>query len=94
MPTRIPASILMLASTVPLLWSCGQEQPPAEVDPKVGRDCFELHRPFLPPGTQYEGFDVAGAQVTVKVMDGVRLTTVDCTLSPDGTLKSERDRAE
>jgi len=91
---RIPASILMFATTTPLLWSCDQQQPERDVDPQVGRECFELHRLSLPPGSQYEGFEARGDRVTVKVMDGVKLTTVECPLSPDGTLSRAPDEGD
>jgi hypothetical protein len=40
----------------------------------------------LPNGTQYEGIERAVAgPITIRVMTGVELATVECALDPDGT---------
>ena len=85
---RILTSILYLAITV-LLLSCDQQHSAPDIDPKLGLDCFESHRASLPPGTQYEGIEkVAENRLTVKIMNGVDVVTLECVLNPDGTLKS------
>jgi hypothetical protein len=81
-------AIVFLALTGPLLASCGQEEPAIDVDQRVGQDCFDTHIASLPNGTQYEGIDRAVAgRITIRVMTGVELTTVACSLGPDGTLQ-------
>ena len=62
---------------------------PRPLDPQLGRECFEQQRVSLPPGTQYEGFEASGDRITIKVMTGAELTSVDCMLSPDGTLATQ-----
>ena len=62
------------------------ETPPA--DPRLGRECFELHRAALPPGSQYEGAETTNAGIVVKVMDGVDLVSLECILGPDGRLNT------
>lgn len=56
------------------------------VDPKVGRECFEMHRAMLPPGSQYEGAEALPDGIRVKVMDGVGIVALECKYKPDGTL--------
>ena len=71
------------------LCSCDQRQPLSDIDPKLGRACFQSHRASLPPGAQYEGMDVlAENRLTIKVMNGVDVVKVDCVLGPDGELQS------
>jgi len=71
-----------------LLSACDQRQPTPDIDPMMGLECFETHRASLPPGTQYEGIDqVAGDRITIRIMNGVDVTRVDCGLNPDGTLR-------
>ena len=85
---RISASILCFALTGSLLVSCGEREPAIDVAPEVGRDCFDTHIAALPNGTQYEGIERAVAgRVTIRVMTGVELTTLDCGLNPDGSLQ-------
>ncbi len=80
-------STICVILTASLLVSCG-EQAAIEVDPQLGRDCFDTHIASLPSGTQYEGIERAVAgRVTIQVMTGVELTTVDCGLNPDGSLQ-------
>ncbi len=80
-------STICVILTASLLVSCG-EQTAIEVDPQLGRDCFDTHIASLPSGTQYEGIERAVAgRVTIRVMTGVELTTVDCGLNPDGSLQ-------
>jgi len=71
-----------------LLSACDQRQAASDVDPMLGLECFESHRASLPPGTQYEGIDqVAEDGITIRIMNGVDVTRVDCGLNPDGTLR-------
>jgi hypothetical protein len=48
-----------LGPTIPVvavaatLLSCGPQQAPTDVDPTLGRACFEAHQPTLAPGSQY-----------------------------------------
>jgi len=91
MPAPRSASILILAFTMPLLSSCDRQEPTLDVDPQVGRECFERHRLSLPPGTQYEGFEAAADRIMIKVMTGAELTSVNCALNPDGTLATQPD---
>jgi hypothetical protein len=84
---RIIAAIVQLALTS-LLVSCGQQESTSDIDPGLGRECFESQRASLPPGTQYEGIvQVAQRRLTIKIMDGIDVKTVDCALNPDGTLQ-------
>mgnify|MGYP003573271486 CR=1 FL=1 len=86
------AAILSISLAVLLLLSCDQQQPGLEVDPQLGRDCFELKRAALPPGTQYEGIAEASAEMlTIRIMTGVDLATVECALNPDGTLRKGKE---
>ena len=85
---RIFTTLFQLA-TVALLFACDQKNPASEVDPKLGRDCFESQRAALPPGTQYEGIEkLAENRLTIRIMNGVDVVTLDCRLNPDGTVQS------
>jgi len=85
---RILSTIFQLAITA-LLFACDQQNTASEVDPKLGRECFEGHRAALPPGTQYEGIEkLVENRLTIKIMNGVDVVTLDCRLNPDGTLQS------
>ena len=80
---RLLTAIVHL-SLILLLSSCEH----SDIAPELGRDCFERQRATLPPGTQYEGIDqVAEGRFTIKIMNGVAVTTLDCVLNPDGTLQ-------
>ena len=71
-----------------LLSACDQQHSAPDVDPMLGLECFESQRASLPPGTQYEGIDkVAENSITIRIMNGVDVTRVDCGLNPDGTLR-------
>jgi hypothetical protein len=84
---RILTAIVYLAVTA-LLSSCDQQHS-ADIDPKLGLECFENHRASLPPGTQYEGIERhAENRLTIKIMNGVDVVTLDCGVNPDGTLRS------
>jgi len=85
---RILTIIAYLALTA-LLVSCDQQHSTSGIDPKLGLECFESQRASLPPGTQYEGIEkLAENRLTIKIMDGVEVVTLDCGLNPDGTLQS------
>jgi hypothetical protein len=74
------------------LTSCGQKESEIEVDPQLGRQCFDAHIDALPSGTQYEGIERAVAgRLTIRVMTGVELTSVECELDPDGTLRTAKE---
>ncbi|MEZ5542090.1 MAG: hypothetical protein R3F42_08605 [Pseudomonadota bacterium] len=75
------------AGAAVLLFGCEQQHTP-DLDPEVGIACFEAHRFTLTPGTQYEGIDrLTSEAVRIKIMDGVRVATIECPLNPDGTLR-------
>ena len=85
---RILTAIVYLAVTA-LLLSCDQQHSASDIDPKLGLECFESHRASLPPGTQYEGIEkLAEDRLTVRIMNGVEVVTLDCGLNPDGTLQN------
>lgn len=83
---RILATIGYITLTA-LLFACDQQHIEADIDPMLGRDCFESHRASLAPGAQYEGIDkLTGDTLTIKVMSGVDVVKLECRLKPDGTL--------
>ena len=85
---RILTAIVYLAITA-LLSSCDQQQSASNIDPKLGLDCFESQRASLPPGTQYEGIKKLDEnRLTIKIMNGVDVVTLECGLTPDGELQS------
>ncbi len=85
---RVLTTIVQLSLAV-LLLSCDQQQPATDIDPRLGLECFESHRAAFPPGTQYEGIEkLAENRLTIKIMDGVQVVTLDCALNPDGTVQS------
>ena len=84
---RILTAITYLALTT-LLFSCDQQQPKSDIDPRLGLECFENHRASLPPGTQYEGISkLAENRLSIKIMNGVEVVMIDCELNSDGALK-------
>jgi hypothetical protein len=77
-------------ATAVLAGACTPQEPAIEVDPQVGRECFDTHSASLPAGSQYEGIERAVAgRVSIRVMTGVDLKTLDCRLDPDGSLKRD-----
>ena len=85
---QILTTIVQIA-LIALLLSCDQQNSASDVDPKLGLECFESHRASLPPGTQYEGIEkLAENRLTIKIMDGVEVMTIDCGLNPGGTLQN------
>jgi len=84
---RILTTIVQLALTA-LLLSCDQQNSASDIDPKLGLECFESHRASLPPGTQYEGIEkLVDNGLTIRIMNGMEVVTLDCGLNPDGTLR-------
>jgi hypothetical protein len=84
---RIITTIIYIA-LIALLASCDQQHSTSDIDPKLGLQCFENHRASLPPGTQYEGIEkLADNGLTIRIMNGVDVVTLDCGLNPDGTLR-------
>ena len=81
--------ILVLIFSLTGLCSCGPKPPTVDIDPQIGRDCLEMQRASLPPGTQFEGIESASeGKLVIRVMTGTELTTVACDLGPDGSLRS------
>ena len=73
-----------------LLFACGQQDPGTAIDPMTGRACFESLRATLLPGTQYEGIDsVSDGRIVIRIMNGVDVTTLECGLNPDGSIKTQ-----
>lgn len=92
MRTYTPIIYIALAT---LQLSCDQQHSASEVDPKLGLECFESHRASLPPGTQYEGVSkYVESRITIKIMDGVDVKTIDCGLNPDGKLLSSEKKPD
>ncbi|WP_201217645.1 hypothetical protein [Halochromatium roseum] len=89
---RIPVPIIFVVVSTAALLSCGQQQPPQDVDPRVGRDCFESHEASLPPGSQYEGIaEASDNRITIRAMTGTQVERFDCSLGPDGTVTQSSD---
>ena len=64
-----------------------QQDSSSDIDSKLGLECFQSHR--LPPGTQFEGIEkLVDDGLTIRIMNGVEVVTLDCWLNPDGTLRS------
>jgi hypothetical protein len=79
---------MVYVSLAALLASCDQRHPASDIDPALGLECFESHRSSLPPGTQYEGIEkLDDNRLTIRIMDGVAVVTLNCTLTPDGNLQ-------
>jgi hypothetical protein len=84
---RFIATVVSLVP-VALLSSCDAGNKVSEAELALGAECFERHRASLAPGTQYEGVeDVTDNQITIRIMDGLNVVTIDCPLNPDGTLQ-------
>jgi hypothetical protein len=83
---------LISLSMATLLVACDSQGTAPDVDPRTGRDCFERQRASLPPGTQYEGVaSLSGDRLTIKIMNGIEVTTVACVLNPDGSVQTATD---
>ena len=88
MNSRTDAITLSLTATV-LLTACGQQEVALDIDPLLGRTCFQSKLSSLPPGSQYEGIlGKDGNRLTIKIMDGTGVVTVECTLADDQTLQT------
>lgn len=82
---RVTVALLSILCSTPALVGCGQRDPAADVDPALGRACFEAQQPVLPPGSQYEGIAGASAdRVTIRAMTGAKVERFECTMGPDG----------
>ena len=89
---RIHNAMTGLVLTAPLL-ACDPQPASPAVDPALGRECFESHRASLPPGTQYEGVDeLSGEHLTIRIMNGMEVTTLRCSINPDGMLRGSENR--
>jgi hypothetical protein len=89
---RISAAILPVLVSTAVLLSCGQRQPSTEVDPTLGRSCFEAHQDALPPGSQYEGIAEASEnRITIRAMTGIKVEQFNCSLASDGTVRALED---
>lgn len=78
-------NLMAFVTPAVLLAACDQGPTVADIDPELGRECFESRRASLPPGTQYEGIEkLDGDRITIKIMNGVEVVTLDCTLNTDG----------
>ena len=67
---------------------CDRQQSTGEIDPQLGIACFEQQRPSLPPGTQYEGIEqLSGDRLTIRIMNGVEVVTLDCMLNEEGVVQ-------
>lgn len=76
------ATLAMLSS------ACDRAQNGAEMNLEAGQACFDAQGFNLAPGTQYEGIEKMDKdKVLIRIMDGVRVATVECALNPDGSLK-------
>ncbi|MGB5473244.1 MAG: hypothetical protein WBQ78_07190 [Gammaproteobacteria bacterium] len=76
-----------------LLFACEEQKPATAIDPMTGLKCFEAHRASLPPGTQYEGVDkVTGDQITIKIMNGIDIVTMECRTNPDGSVSTSSNQ--
>jgi hypothetical protein len=80
---RILPTIIFLVLTT-ILSACEQHNSAADIDPRLGLECFERHRASLPPGTQYEGIEkLAESGLIIRIMNGVEVQTFDCGLHQD-----------
>jgi hypothetical protein len=85
---RQSAALVTLLLTTTVLLSCGQQQSGADVDPALGRACFDSYVADLPPGSQYEGVATASAErITIRAMTGTKVETLDCILGADSSVR-------
>ncbi len=79
--------ITLMAPMAVFLTACGDKAPAVDVDPQLGRACFAGKLAELPPGSQYEGIaGLENGRLSIRIMDGKQVTTVDCALAADGSL--------
>jgi len=84
----VPMTLAIVSLSV-LLGACSEQAPAPNVDPLLGRACFQQQLNALPPGSQYEGIASADAKsIRIKVMNGVDVVSVECALGADGQLAS------
>jgi hypothetical protein len=51
----------------------------------LGLGCFDGHRASLPSEPQYEGIEeLVVNRLTIRIMNGVVVVTLECGLDPDG----------
>lgn len=75
---------------LPLLFACEQQASAPDLDPALGRACFAGMQGDLPPGSQYEGIaGLENGRLSIRIMDGVKVTTVDCAMTQDGNLAGQ-----
>jgi len=85
---RISPAIRCPVPVAALLVSWGEQAPTIVVEPGVERACFDTHFAALPTGFQYAGIAQASpGRVAIQVPSAAELTTRDCALNPDGSLK-------
>ena len=81
-----PIGFLVLTTS---LCACDQQHSVSAVDPRLGQECYEIHRTSLPPGNQYEGIDkIAENVIRIRIMNGVDVVTLECALDQEGNLQS------
>lgn len=68
---RISTSILFPALAAPLLISCGQQESAIDVDPQVGRDCFDTHIASLPASERYAVRGALSVQLRIGTQSGL-----------------------
>ena len=91
---RMTTTILYVTLAT-LLIACERQESTTAIDPETGYQCFESRRAALPPGTQYEGIDKAnGEHITIRIMNGVDVTTIECALNPDGSIRDQSESAQ
>ena len=89
MHLRTTTIILSFTTTV-FLTACDQQEAVHDVEPQLGLNCFQSKLRSLPPGSQYEGIEGKdGNRLTIKVMDGTGVITVECALTDDETLQKD-----
>lgn len=89
---RTPRPVMPALVSAAALLSCGPQSVPPNVDPTLGRACFDAHEPTLPPGSQYEGIaEASETHITIRVMTGTKVETFACSLSPDGAAQVSQD---
>ena len=83
-------TIILSFTTILLSTACDKQQTAPDVDTQLGLNCFQSKLPSLPPGSQYEGIKGKdGSRLTIKVMDGTGVITVECALTDDETIQKD-----
>ena len=74
-------SAIVYATLAASLLSCDKSSPVADIDPRLGSECFESYRASFAPGTQYEGIEkLDGDLLTIRIMDGIEVVRIDCSI--------------